>query len=129
MSIREMSTLQLARALPSIHKYCKSPEASHNYCESSKMTSHFIIKKESHIRALVLLNLLNSLRYSVSLAFISFPNSLIRSIKHEHSCKSLYVCNKRGTHVRDSIYFTVPIGSPLLSPLTSSSPLQIFKRL
>ena len=46
---------------------------------------------ESNIGALVLLNLLNL----ASLAFYLFsPTRLINSIKHEHSCKILYVNNK-----------------------------------
>ena len=68
---------------------------------------------ESNIRAIVLLNILNSLRkrdkmlgkprilslfpnlfnkFSASLAFfLFFPTCLINSIKHEHSCKILYL--------------------------------------
>ena len=33
-----------------------------------------------------------------------FPNSLINSIKHEHSFKVFYICNKGSTHVIFSIY-------------------------
>ena len=40
---------------------------------------------ESNIRALVLLNLLNSLRKRF------YQNRLINSIKNEHSCKILYI--------------------------------------
>ena len=32
------------------------------------------------------------------------PTRLIDSIKHGHSCKILYNCNKGSTHVRSSIY-------------------------
>ena len=50
---------------------------------------------ESNIRALVLLNLLNSLRKKIKCsAILSFyllsQTRLINSIKHEHSCKILY---------------------------------------
>ena len=59
--------------------------------------------QESNIRALVLLNLLNL----PSLAFYLFsPTHVINSIKHEHSCKILYICTKRSTHVRFSISAT-----------------------
>ena len=53
-------------------------------------------KIESNIRALVLFNLLTSLRKrdkcSASLAFYLFPQTrLINSIEDEHSCKILYL--------------------------------------
>ena len=42
---------------------------------------------------------------SASLAFYLFSLTLlINSIKHEHSCKILYICNKGSTHVRSSIF-------------------------
>ena len=50
---------------------------------------------ESNIPALVLLNLLNSLRKKDKMLgkphiLSFFPTRLINSIKHEHSCKILY---------------------------------------
>ena len=42
-----------------------------------------------------------------SLAFYLFsPTRLVNSIKLEHSCKILYICNKGSTHVRSSICIT-----------------------
>ena len=50
-------------------------------------------KQNLTFRAIVLLNLLNSLR----LAFYLFsPTRLINSLKHEHSCKILYLLNELG---------------------------------
>ena len=61
-----------------------------------------MINRGSYIRALVLLNLLNSLRKRDKmlgkLAFYLFsPTRLINSIKHEHSCKIFYLCDRYST--------------------------------
>ena len=51
------------------------------------------------------------LTFSASLAFNRFSSThLINSMKHEYSCKILYICNKRCTHIGTSIY-----QSPLIS--------------
>ena len=56
-----------------------------------------------------ILSLLALVFFMYSLAFYLFslfsPAHLINSIKHEHSCKILFICNKRSTHVGSSIYY------------------------
>ena len=77
---------------------------------------------ESNIRAPVLLNLLNSLqkeiKCSASLAFYLFsPTRLINSVKHEHSCKVLYVIN----NVMATRYKTLSAGTSngMTTPVTT----------
>ena len=47
--------------------------------------------------------------------YLFSPICLINSIKHEHPCKILYICNKRSTHVRSSI--SVTRGALMSDPL------------
>ena len=82
--------MQPAKDLASLHIYTGSPEPS--FLDT--------VMNRINIRAPVLLDLLNSLRKtdkmwglkcSARLAFCLFsPTHLIKSIKHEHSCKILY---------------------------------------
>ena len=68
---------------------------------------------ESNIHALVLLNLLNSLRKRDKMLgkpriLSFFPTRLINSIKHEHSCKILYLLDmiELNLHAPELIFHT-----------------------